>query len=73
MSINYFKIETRQLIAEARSHRNPVSCISMHPKQHMVITSAKSEAILWDMANWSKQKVLNHINEDIPLRRVCMF
>jgi len=63
--------ETRQLIAETRSHRNPVSWISMHPKQHTAITSAKSEAILWNMADWSKQKVLNHIKEGVELRRVC--
>ncbi|RIA93430.1 WD40-repeat-containing domain protein [Glomus cerebriforme] len=68
-SIRCYNIETRQLIAETRCHRNPVNWISMHPKQHMAITSAKSEAILWDMADWSKQKVLNHIKKDIALRR----
>ena len=45
----------------------------MHPKQHLAITSAKSEAILWDMADWSKQKVLDHIKKDVALRRVCIF
>ena len=38
----------------------------MHPKLHLAITSAKSEAIMWNMADWSKQKVLN----DVTLRRV---
>jgi hypothetical protein len=42
----------------------------MHPKQHWAITSAKSEAILWDMADWSKQKELN---QGVALRRVCIF
>ena len=65
-----FKLDTRQLIAETRSHRNPVNWISMHPKQHVAITSAKSEAIMWNMANWSKQKVLDYTNEDVSLRRV---
>ncbi|GES75751.1 TBC1 domain family member 31 isoform X2 [Rhizophagus clarus] len=68
-SIRCYNIDTRQLIAEARSHRNPVNWISMHPKQHWVITSAESEAILWDMADWSKQKVLSHTKEGVPLRR----
>jgi hypothetical protein len=44
----------------------------MHPKQHVAITSAKSEAIMWNMANWSKQKVLNYIKEDVALRRVSL-
>ncbi|CAB4440888.1 unnamed protein product [Rhizophagus irregularis] len=70
-SIRCYNIETRQLIAEARSHRNPVNWISMHPKQHWVITSTKSEAILWDMAYWSKQKVLDHNKEGATLRRAA--
>ncbi|RGB38171.1 WD40-repeat-containing domain protein [Rhizophagus diaphanus] len=70
-SIRCYNIETRQLIAETRSHRNPVNWISMHPKQHWVITSTKSEAILWDMAYWSKQKVLDHNKEGATLRRAA--
>ncbi|PKC16829.1 WD40 repeat-like protein [Rhizophagus irregularis] len=70
-SIRCYNIETRQLIAEARSHRNPVNWISMHPKQHWVITSTKSEAILWEMAYWSKQKVLDHNKEGATLRRAA--
>ncbi|CAG8453281.1 12385_t:CDS:10 [Funneliformis caledonium] len=68
-SIRCYNVGTRQLIAEARSHRSPVNWISMHPKQHAVITSAKSEAILWNMVDWSKQKVLNHIKDDVALTR----
>lgn len=35
----------------------------MRLKQLVIITDAKSEVIFWDMTDWSKQKVLDHIIE----------
>ncbi|PKC64262.1 hypothetical protein RhiirA1_222992 [Rhizophagus irregularis] len=35
----------------------------MHLERHLTITGAKSEMLLRDMADWSKQKVLNYIKE----------
>ncbi|CAG8551831.1 5451_t:CDS:10 [Paraglomus occultum] len=58
-TVRCYDVETRQLIAETSSHRHPVDCISMHPDEHVVITSSRSEAILWNMSDWSKLKVLN--------------
>lgn len=51
-------LETRQLIAE-----EAINWISMHLERHLTITGAKSEMLLRDMADWSKQKVLNYIKE----------
>ncbi|CAG8550844.1 12476_t:CDS:10 [Ambispora gerdemannii] len=68
-TLKSYNIETRQLIAETRSHRKPVEYISMHPTQHLAITSSLSEGILWNMVDWTKVKVLNQLEEGLALRR----
>ncbi|CAG8588400.1 5223_t:CDS:10 [Ambispora leptoticha] len=68
-TLKSYNIETHQLIAETRSHRKPVEYISMHPTQHLVITSSLSEGILWNMVDWTKMKILNHLEDGLALRR----